>query len=276
MARVVAESEITGAPLPDHRNYLVYCDESGVDGQVYYGFGTLWMPWERRGDLTGLVARLRERYRYTDEIKWTAINRRSAEFYRELVGEFFARSWLMFHCVVVRKGYVDRRRHKDFDEARRKHFAMLLRSKMKFFSSGARDKVYHVRVDPLPSRYPRADEAAFKIVGSSLKKELGRVLLKSLITVDSRSSVGIQVADLLLGAVMSEWQGAATADFKKSVRAEVAGYLGWPDLRADTRYSEWKFNVWYFHDPTRGGEREATTRDVKLKIPMPRFRSRTR
>lgn len=276
MARVVAEDENTGTPVPGHRNYLVYCDESGIDGQVFYGFGSLWLPWERRGDLTGLVGRLRERHRYDDEIKWTAVNRRSVEFYRELVREFFARPWLMFHCIVVRKGYVDTSRHKDFDEARRKHFAMLLKAKVKFFSAGARDKSYHVRVDPLPSRYAKADEAAFKIVGASLKKELGLAPLKSLITVDSRSSVGVQVADLLLGAVMSERQATVTSEFKKSLRAEVASHLGWPDLQADTRHWEWKFNIWHFHDPIRGGEREARTRDLKLKVPMPPFRPRRR
>lgn len=39
-------------PVPKHKNYLIYCDESGIDGQNYYGFGSLWMPWERRGDLS--------------------------------------------------------------------------------------------------------------------------------------------------------------------------------------------------------------------------------
>lgn len=273
MARPIPKDEDQSSPVPGHRNYLVYCDESGIDGQVYYGFGSLWLPWERRGDLTGLIGRLRERHRYEDEIKWTAVNRRSASFYRELVREFFARRWLMFHCIVIRKGAVDLSRHKDFDEARRKHFAMLLKAKVKFFSAGAKDKSYHARVDPLPSRYEKADEAAFKIVGATLKKELGLTPLKTLITVDSKSSPGVQVADLLLGAVMSAWQKTVTSDHKKSVRAEVAAHLGWEDLHADTRHWEWKFNVWHFHDPTRGA-REARTRDLNLKVPMPPFRRR--
>ncbi len=276
MARPISEDDAANSPVPGHRNFLVYCDESGIDGQVYYGFGSLWLPWERRGTLTGIVRQLRERHHYWDEIKWTAVNRRSSPFYMDLVGEFFRRTWVMFHCLVVRKGYVDKRHHKDFDEARRKQFAMLIKSKLKFFSAGERNKAYHVRVDPLPSRYAKADEAAFKIVGSTLKKEIGAAPLTSLITIDSRSSNGIQIADLLLGAVMSDWQDIASSEFKKKVRQEIANHLGWEDLRADTQLMEWKFNLWYFFDPTTGARREATTRKVQLKVPMPPFRPRRR
>ena len=93
-----------GEPVPGHRNYLVYCDESGVNGTRYYGFGSLWMPWERRGDFQALIADLRREHGYLDEIKWTHVNKRSEKFYLALVEEFFRRTWLMFHCVIVRKG----------------------------------------------------------------------------------------------------------------------------------------------------------------------------
>jgi hypothetical protein len=274
VAKPVDEDDLEDPPLPGYRNYLIYCDESGIDGQVFYGFGSLWLPWERRGDLTGLVQRVRDAHRYYDEIKWSKINRRSVAFYKDMVGEFFARNWLMFHCVVVRKGYVDRSRHKDFDEARRKHFAMLIKAKVKFFSSGAANKAYHARVDPLPSRYDKADEAALKIVAATLKKELGLAPLRTLRTVDSKTSPGVQVADLLLGAAMADWQEKDSSEFKRAVRVHVAEHLGWKDLRADTKLTEWKFNIWYFHDPRSGGSREATTRPVKLLVPMPPWRSR--
>ena len=276
MAHPISEDEAQSDEVPGHKNFLVYCDESGIDGQVYYGFGSLWIPLEGRGRLTGLVKALRERHDYRDEIKWTAVNRRSASFYLDLVREFFGRNWMMFHCIVVRKGYVNKSHHKNYDEARRKHFAMLIKSKLAFFSAGKIKKAYHVRVDPLPSRYAKADEAAFKIVGSTLKKEIGLAPLKSLITVDSKTSVGIQLADLLLGAVMSDWQDVASSEFKKSVRREIASHLGWDDLRADTPHTDWKFNIWYFFDPTAGSKREAKTRKVKLKVPMPVFRPRNR
>ena len=261
-------------PLPGHRNYLVFCDESGTGGGVYYGFGSLWLPWERRGDFTGLVAELRDEHRYRDEIKWTNVNRWSEAFYVALVEEFFRRTWLMFHCLVVRKGYIDKGQHKDFDEARRKHFGLLIKAKIKFFSGTAKDKAYHVRVDPLPSRYRKADEAAHKIVASTLMKELGVAPLKTLFTRDSKKTLGIQIADLLLGATMSEWQAEVTAAAKLHVRRTIVEHLGWDDLKADTHLREWKFNIWYFFDPAAGLRREVATRAVHLKVPMPPWRGR--
>ncbi|MGE0322207.1 MAG: DUF3800 domain-containing protein [Polyangiaceae bacterium] len=263
------------SPLPDHKNYLVYCDESGVGGQRYYGFGSLWMPWERRGDFSGLVKNLREKHGNSDEIKWNKVTRRSQAFYEELAAEFFKRSWLMFHCLIVRRGYVERKHHKDMDQALRKHFAMLIKSKVKYFSAGDAKKAYHIRVDPLPSRYGKADEAAHKIINNTLKKELGLAAVSSLFTRDSKATPGIMVADVLLGAVMAAWQGDVTAGPKLALMEAIADHLGWGDLKADTRHSEWKFNIWYFHDPSKNAAREAKTRGVKLKVPMPPLRLKT-
>ncbi len=123
------------------------------------------MPWERRGDFSALVRELRRRHHYLDEIKWQHVNKRSEAFYLDLVATFFQRSWMMFHGVIIRKAYTNPKFHKDFDEEKRKRFSMLIKSKVKDFSAGDPAKVYHVRVDPLPSRYKKADEAAFKIVG---------------------------------------------------------------------------------------------------------------
>ena len=258
--------------VPGHRNFLVFCDESGIDGQRYYGFGSLWMPHERRGDFAALVSELRARHRYTDEIKWTNVTRRSEALCIELIDAFFRAKWLMFHALVVRRGYSRRDDHKSFDEEKRKRFAMLVTTKIKFFSAGDRTKAYHVRVDPLPSRYAKADEAAFKIAGATLKKELGISPLKTLHTRDSKQTPGIQLADLLLGAALADWQQTATAPHKLRVGRHIAAQLGWDDLRADTHLREWKFNLWNFHDPTAGIPREVMSRPVHLKHPMPTFR----
>lgn len=262
------------ALVPGYRNYLIFCDDSGLHGSTHYGFGSLWMPAERRGDIHTRVRELRNRHHLQpDEIKWKKINSGNCAFYVDLVQEFFTRPWLMFHCLVVRKGYVDREIHRgSYDLARRKHFAMLLRKKIAFFSAGARDKAYHVRVDPLPSSYGKADEAALKIVNAGLKQEIGIPAIHSLFTRDSKATLGIQLADVLLGAVMAEVIGEPNASPKMRVRRAVADHLGWPDLRADTLNREWKFNVWHFHNPRASEPREVRARRVCLKIPMPLLR----
>lgn len=175
---------------------------------------------------------------------------------------------------AIRVGYTDQNFHKDFDEEKRKRFGMLIKTKVRHFCAGDPRKSYHVRVDPLPSRYEKADEAAFKITSNALKKELGLEPIKSLVTHHSHQSPGIQVADVLLGATLSDWHDDATADAKLVLRLAIAEHLGWPDLRADTSPSDWKFNLWYFYDPVRDPKREVKTRPVKLKIPMPSYPKR--
>ena len=46
--------------LTGYRNYLVYCDDSGLHDSTHYAFGSLWIPAERRGDLPALVKVLRD------------------------------------------------------------------------------------------------------------------------------------------------------------------------------------------------------------------------
>lgn len=254
---------------PTHRNFLVYCDESGIDGaQKYVGFGSLWLPWEGRGRLTGLINAQRSKYSFNDEIKWTGVSRSNVRFYAALVEQFFSTSWLAFHAIVVRKAVIDRTRHASRKEAFMKFFANLLANKIKRSAKLAPNRHYYVRVDPLPSSYKKADEAERNIIGSMLRQKLGQNVLEALDTRDSKRTPGIQPADLLLGGVMAAFQKEVTSQHKLDIMTAMASHLNWPNLFADTLPAERKFNVWYFHDKALG-PREVKSREVRLKYPLP-------
>ncbi len=74
--------------LPGYRNYLVYCDDSGLHGSTHYAFGSLWIPAERRGDFPALVNGLGDKHRMHDEFKWQKINSRNQQFYLDLAQTF--------------------------------------------------------------------------------------------------------------------------------------------------------------------------------------------
>jgi hypothetical protein len=270
---VVAEYEEDQASddafVPGYRNFLVFCDDSGLHGSRHYGFGSFWIPWERRGDLQQVVRDLRVYHRVLHgELKWNHITNRTRELYCDLVRLFFSRRWMMFHCLVVRRGYIDKGFHGgDYQLARRKHFAMLLKKKIGQFSNGAPNKLYHVRVDRQPFAYQKVNEVAYKIVNAELRRALGVPALRTLFTRDSKATLGIQMADILLGAVMSDVDDLSTAPAKLAVRAEVARHLGWPDLRTDTFPSSTKFNIWRFWNPKGGEPRETHARPVTLLLP---------
>jgi Protein of unknown function (DUF3800) len=261
--------------VPGYRDYLIFGDESGTGGATHYGFGTLWLPAQRRGDLYGVVQRLCDKHGYDGEVKWNKVSRGNEPFYRDLMIEFFKRPWMMFHALIVRKAYVERSFHDgDWDLARRKHQTMLLSNKIAHFSEGFTDKRYHVRLDHIASRYGKADEVIHKVSNYELENKFGIKPITSLRAVDSKESLGIQVCDFLLGAAMAEWQGDIKADHKKRMTALLAHHLDWPDMSTDTYPTETKFNLWSFYDPAAKLPRDRKTRAVKLAYPMPAYRRR--
>jgi hypothetical protein len=244
------------------RHFLIFCDESGVHGTSTTGFGTLWMPWERRGDFAALWTTLKARHFPPSEVKWEKVKARTLPFFEALVDEFFRHRWLMFHALVVRKDDVNLSLHDgDWDLARRKYFVMLLRNKLVRFA--APGKKYRIRVDPIASRYRKANEAAEVVLNNQLNQELRlrhEGCIHSLRTVDSKSSPGVQLSDLLLGAVKDARVRQSTSEAKQMLLGRIAHRLGWPSLEFDTYPGETKFNVWRFWDPMSGKPRPETTR----------------
>jgi hypothetical protein len=259
-------------PPPGVQRWLISCDESGVHGARFYGFGTLWMGWQRRGDLQAVMREVRDRHRYRSEIKWNDVSNGVLRFYSDLIETFFKTSWLTFHCLVIEKASVKKELHDgDMDLARRKHFTALLVNKIRRARKAhpARDQTFRVWVDPIASRYAKADEAVHAIANNVLKTVFGEVRpVDNVFTKDSKATPSIQLCDLLLGAVLAAWEGKVTSVAKHRVLARMAEHLGWSDLRADTKPHERKFNVWYLWDGP-GTPRTPETRDVVLKYPLP-------
>jgi hypothetical protein len=198
------------------------------------------------------------------EFKWSKVKRQKLAFYRAVVNYFFERPWLSFQCLVVQRATVDRERHKDHDEARRKHFTMLLANKAKRALKRHPSRTeFRVWVDPIASYYAKADEAV-QVIGNNI---LAKVRPKpgaelKVTTHRSHETPSIQFCDLLLGAVMSAWQGNVESEGKLALQKHIAAHLDWPDLKADTHVVERKFNIWYFYDPTQR-PREVASRKTK-------------
>ncbi len=257
------------------RPWLVACDESGTGGAPYYGFGTLWLPWDRRGDLVKDLEALGRQHGVhlhtadglPHEFKWNKVKRQKLSFYLSVVDYFFERPWLSFHCLVVRKADVNRALHQDLDEARRKHFVMLLANKIRRALARHPSRTeFHVWVDPIASRYRKADEAVEVITNRIVRKVSAQTSPTIKVTTrDSHSTRAIQLCDLLLGAVMNAWQGEATAEGKVMVQKRIAEHIGWDDLRADTFKTAAKFNIWRFCNPNQRPS-DVSSRPLRLTV----------
>ena len=220
------------------------------------------MTYERRGDYRQIFDSLARKHFPPSEVKWEKVKRRTYPYFEALVDEFFARSWLMFHCLLISKQEVDLRRHaNDWDLARRKHFTLLLANKIRRFATPK--KHYRIRVDPIHSSYAKADEATEVILRNLLEQApsfRGSNTIHSVRTVDSKDSPGVQLADLLVGAVLAARHGVIESESKKALVRRIAAHLGWQDLLSDTLPNAKKFNIWRFWDPTSGHPRPEVTR----------------
>ena len=160
------------------KRWLIACDESGIDGQRYYGFGSLWMMWQRRGDFRKLFNELAEHHKLEGELKWKkANNQRVIPFIHDIVELFFKKQWLAFHCIIVEKSTVDKSFHDgDYDLARRKHFTKLLTNKMSSVirAHPQNEHEFRIWVDPIASRYEKADESVEKISTNVIQQEFGK------------------------------------------------------------------------------------------------------
>ncbi len=266
-ARALRES-VEADPPAGVLRWLVSCDESGVHGARYYGFGTLWMRWQRRGEFARMIEDLRTEHRFTQEFKWSKVGPRYFAFYRDLVEAFFKTNWLAFHALVVEKAIVTQ---EDIDRARRIHFTKLLTNKIQRCrrSHREREQTFRIWVDPIHSRYAKADEEVEVIANNVLAQVFGKARpVDKVLTHDSHDTPSIMLCDVLLGAVMDAWQQKAESRAKQDLAKWIAKHLGWEDLHSDTQVSERKFNVWVFYDPTRG-PRKIATRRVRLLHPLP-------
>lgn len=269
---------------PGRVERALFCDESGIAGnQKHYGFGALIMGYQRRGDFARAMAQIRAQHRFSDdELKWNKISRGNRDLYLALVDYFFRTPWLFFHCMLVERAWVQARayHHGSFELARSKHFTQFLTNKVGLMQRVHRGRDLWIRVyaDKIPSSYSRAAET-IHIIGNRAIKKLDPLAtfardapgpIDSVIECDSKAYNGIQLSDLLLGAVLDTWNEGSSSEHKAAVKARIASYLGWPDLKADTHPSERKFNVWWLTDRFhRGEERPVKSRSVRLVHHLP-------
>lgn len=105
-------------------------------------------------------------------------------------------------------------------------------------------------IDDRSDSYPKRHEI-METVGNRMLTQLASAgRLTSVQKVDSRSRVGIQVADLLTGAVNAAHARKINSQFplnsgKQLALDRLAQMLGWDDLCYDTMPSD-KFNIWHF------------------------------
>lgn len=107
-----------------------------------------------------------------------------------------------------------------------------------------------IMIDDRSDEYPRRTEMIETIGNAMLAKLHDSGRLDSVVKVPSKDHIGIQIADILTGAVCSAHERCLNPSVqlnagKRVTIARLASMLGWEDLCFDTMPSD-RFNIWHF------------------------------
>jgi len=197
----------------------VYCDESSPDllyhneANKYSLIGSLWIPHEKRAEFKESVKAIKDKHHYYSEIKWKKVSTNHKAFFEELVTYFFETDYLRFRSIIIESDKIDLVKfHKsDAELSFYKFYYQLIHHWLLDFNE------YNIFLDY------KTNKERFRL------KELWQVLTNSNLTsnienvqsLPSKQSLGIQLADFLVGAINSKFNSNITSEAKLSVIAKV-------------------------------------------------------
>ena len=217
----------------------VYCDESRPevlygDGSAdkYMVIGGIWLPKEQRENIKSEVKALRDKHNVHGEIKWKNVSPSRLNFYVDLVKLFFSTDSLRFRCIVVNSERVDLDYYHDSDSEL--GFYKFYYQLLYHWCEPLKD--YWIFLD-----YKRNKESDRLHTLSDVLNNASFSFIKSVQAIESKESLLIQLADVLIGAVGYKYNNYDTSDAKLKILEVIERHIGHPIQR--TYKTARKFNV---------------------------------
>lgn len=215
---IVTVMKQTGRTLPtNHRTSLVFVDESGsASNTPVLAVGAIKFP-SGHGRLITELQQFRDRSGWRGEAHFNEAKRLNAHLYREAV-RILAASDARFSCVVIDRTKYDpfRGRREPWKTHAQLTIALLVQAI-------AGDEIVSATIDHL-SMPPDVNYEGY--IRAAVNKQKGRLALATVCRMDSRACWGIQLADVLTGAVAHQYRqrvdGSVTAG---SPRGQLAAFI---------------------------------------------------
>lgn len=246
-------------PGDSYRRQLVYADEGGTLGARYQAYGSLWLPWERRGDFAKLIREAGAAHNLSGQLSSLRHKPEAGAFFLALIDEIFRRRWISFRSVIA-PAPLDA-------ELKEKVFSALISERVKALPRPSGERELRVRL----TKNARTKVGGLKLEDHYFRRiraDLEGSALPELTVRAARSTEGLEIVDLLLSLVLADWEKKSIPKDRRGLHERVAENLGWADLAADTLPSEWKFNIWYLEHPESLRREAKTQRAVQLRLPM--------
>jgi hypothetical protein len=151
--------------------------------------------------VTSAVQHLRDRHHFYDEVKWNKLSAKKLELYWEIADMLWSKRGFAFRALVVAKDDpeldLEGRYAGNLGRAYEDLTVTLLKS------TTARNEVISVLADKVVRPPGDCFEANVK---SRINRDFGRLAVQGVCSVDSRGVELVQMADLLLGAVVYDFK----------------------------------------------------------------------
>lgn len=234
-------------------DYIFYGDESGHNLKNYkvYGIGSFLIPKDQENRYNRVFNELAQKHNINKEVGWKTLNSsyNIINFGMDIL-RFILTTSASFTSIIVHKEFF---RNWNSDRISREDafyqtYTFLLRHSAKVLKATVTAKL-----DQKSDSYNKRCEVVEIIANNSLKESSAKII--SVQKVDSRHNVGVQVADLLTGAITASRNMYLNEDFKVNAAkalfiSKLSQILGWETLHYDT-YPESKFNIWHFPEECR-------------------------
>lgn len=145
------------------------------------------------------IRRIKDKYRFYDEIKWNTISKAKISVLKEVLDAVFSTPGIYFSCIVINKDNLDFEKEFNNDPymAYQKFTEILLKQNVDD------NEVLTVLADFVTTPKNIEFEVSVK---HDINKELDRLAIAGVHRVDSKGVNLIQVADLLIGAVVYSYK----------------------------------------------------------------------
>lgn len=228
------------------REMTIYCDETGTHDCEWFAWGSVWCPRARAQEMQDALDRIARRR--TREVKWSDL---PGPALREALADwFFETPWVCFQALVVRKSAlrIFGRRQKTSTAFKKLLCTLLVTQMARFNRLPGGPRRFEVVVDQVGDTCKQMTKKEFRILTAAAAKwhDLDADQFREYRRVDSREHRGVQLADLMVGALRSAFEREAAGP-KDAFCRYIARQLGWHDLRGFTR-PNLKFNVWMHRD----------------------------
>lgn len=238
---------------PAERFLNIYCDESRQTADRYMVLGGLITIRENEDAFQQAMQLFRQSNNMWAEFKWTKVSDQKINEYIALMDLFFSLSRSFhFKAIVVDTQEID---HKQYN----KNDAELGFYKLmyQFLLHGFGD--YLTPTDQCIIHLDQRTTSKYKlstlcaILNNGLKKKYGldNKPIRNVQGLNSKDSDFIQVADILMGAIGYEMNGAHTRTNAKRAKITLAEVIahkaGLVNLQQPTPRSSRHFSIWHFH-----------------------------